>query len=787
MAKAASGAKWRPRVEDEALVRGLGRFAADVPVPGQGIGYFVRSRHAFANLRSIDTVAACAAPGVLGVFTAEDLKAAGISNTVLVLPLMGRDGKPMFIPARPSLAADRVLHVGQPIVLVVADTLAHAQDAAELVAIDYEELPPVVDARDAMKPGAPQLWPEAPNNVAVDWIGPDPDGATRHKEVERIFAGAHRIAHVQLVNQRICAATMEPRGATASYDPAADRYTLRSSTQGVGSLRDAMAKVMGVKPERMRVVADDVGGAFGLKTPPYPEYPALLVAARKLGHAVHWMSSRAESFESDNHARDAYTEAELALDKEGRFLAMRVRHLVGMGAFLAAVGPQIGVVSFTRCLPGMYAVPAIALEARCAFTNTNPTGPYRGAGRPEANYVMERLVEEASRVSGIDRVELRRKNLIPKAAMPFKTPVGNTYDSGDFEPILDRALELSDYAGFARRRTDAKRRGRLRGIGLSCFLEHSGAMPVEGAAIAFNADSTLEVRLNVHSTGQGHATVFSRLIAEKLGIDADQVRHRHGDSDFTIAGYASVGSRSAMTAGHSVVQAVETVIAKGRKIAAVVLDADESKIDYRNGAFEVSGTNRRIPLFDLAEKARELRKRGAVAETLDTLVKTETPMTFPNGCHVAEVEVDPDTGKVAVVGYTAVDDCGNVLDHTIVEGQVQGGVVQGIGQALLEQTVYDRETGQLMTGSFMDYAMPHADEAPDVIGDVHPVPATTNPLGVKGVGEAGTTAALAATMNAIADAIPGPAGAKMDMPATPEKVWRACRESGLRGQASEVR
>ena len=777
MAKAAYSAKWRPRVEDEALVRGLGRFAADAPLPGQGIGYFVRSRHACARIRSIDMESARKAAGVLGVFTAEDLKAAGVGTTVLVLPLTGRDGKPMFIPARPSLAADRVLHVGQPVVLIVADSLAHAQDAGELVSIDYEELPAVVDVRDAAKPGAPQLWSEAPDNIAVDWVGPDPDGPAQHRVVEQIFASAHRVARVELVNQRICGVTMEPRGATASYDPTDDRYTLRSSTQGVGALRDAMAKIMGVKPERMRVMAGDVGGAFGLKTPPYPEYPALLVAAKKLGHPVHWMSSRAESFESDNHARDTYTEAELALDKEGRFLAMRVRHWVGMGAFLAAVGPQIGVISFTRCLPGMYAIPAIALETRCVFTNTLPTGPYRGAGRPEANYVMERLVEEASRVSGIDRVDLRRKNLIPKAAMPFKTPVGNTYDSGDFEPILDRALELSDYAGFAGRRADAKRRGRLRGIGVSCFLEHSGAMPVEGAAIVFGTDGKLEFRLNVHSTGQGHATVFSRLIAEKLGIEADQVRHRHGDSDFAIPGYASVGSRSAMTAGHSLAQAADTIIAKGKKIAAILLEADESKIDHRNGAFEVSGTNRRMPLFELAEKARDLLARGKIAEGLDTSVKTETPQTFPNGCHIAEIEIDPDTGKVAVVAYIAVDDCGNVLDHTIVEGQVQGGVVQGLGQALLEQTVYDRDTGQLITGSFMDYAMPHADEAPDVIGDVHPVPATTNPLGVKGVGEAGTTASLAAIMNAIADAIPGPAGAKMDMPATPEKVWRACREA----------
>lgn len=781
MAKAASGATWRPRVEDDPLVRGLGRFVADAPVPGQASACFVRSPHACARIRSIDIEAARRAPGVVGVFTAADIAAAGVGNTAVVLPLKDRHGKPMFIPTRPSLAADRVLHVGQPVALVVAETYAQAQDAAELVAVDYEEMPAVTDLRAAAAPEAPQLWPEAPNNIAIDWIGPEPDGAAHHAEVEQIFAGAHRIARVELLHPRICGAPMEPRGATASFDAETGRYTLRSSTQGTGALRDSMARVMGVKPEQLRVIADDVGGAFGLKTPPYPEYPALLVAAKSLGRPVHWMSTRAESFQSDNHARDAYTEAELALDKDGRFLALRTRHIVNVGAFLAAVGPHIGVVSFTRCLPGMYDIQKIALEARCVFTNTVPTGPYRGAGRPEANYVMERLVEEAARVSGIDAVELRRKNLIAKSAMPYKTPVGTVYDSGDFATILERALELSGYAEFPKRRSEARQRGRLRGIGISCFLEHSGAMPGEGAAVVFRDDRSLELRLNVQSTGQSHATVFGRLIAERLGIEPEQVHHRHGDSDFAIAGYASVGSRSAMTAGHAIVRAAETVIAKGKKIAAIALDADEASIEYRDGAFEVAGTNRRLPLFDLAEKARDLLARGVIEEGLDTTVTAETPQTFPNGCHIAEVEVDPETGKVAVVAYSAVDDCGNVLDHTIVEGQVQGGVAQGLGQALLEQTVYDADTGQLLTASFMDYAMPHADEVPAVAGEEHPVPATTNPLGVKGVGEAGTTASIAAIMNAIANAIPGEAAAKMDMPATPEKVWRACREAMSKG------
>ncbi len=760
-------------------MRGAARFADDAPAPGQAIGYFIRSPHAFANIRSITLDAALAAPGVVGILTAADMQAAGVTDIAMVLPVKDRFGKMGRIPVRPPLANGRVLHVGQPIALVVADTIATAQDAAELVEIDYEELQAVTDPRDALKSGAPQLWPEAPGNIAVDWAGPEPEGAERLAGVGRIFAGAHKVAKVEIVNQRICGAPIEPRGATASYDEAARRYTLRSSTQGVGAIRDGLMKIMGLNATQVRVVADDVGGAFGIKTPVYAEYPALLVAARKCGRPVHWMASRAESFMSDNQARDAFSEAELALDPEGRFLALRVRHLVGMGAFLATVGPQVAVANFTRCLPGMYAIPHIALEVRCVFANTVPTGPYRGAGRPEANYLLERLVEEAARVTGIDRVELRRRNLIPSSAMPYKTAVGNTYDSGDFEPILDRALELSDHANFSKRSAEAKRRGKLRGMGISCFLEHSGAMPLEGVGFVFRDDDILEFRLNVHSTGQSHASVFGRLIAGRLGIRPEEVVHRHGDSDFAVPGYASVGSRSAMVAGHAIAKGIETVIAKGKTVAARMLDADESSIDFRNGAFEVANTNRRVSLFELARKAREMAARGEIAEGLDTIAKAETPQTFPNGCHIAEVEIDPESGKVAVLAYTAVDDCGTVLDHTVVEAQVQGGVVQGLGQALFEQTVYDRETGQLLTASFMDYAMPRADDAPDIVGDHHPVAARTNPLGTKGVGEAGTTASLAAIMNAIADAIPGPAGATMDMPATPEKVWRACREAGL--------
>jgi carbon-monoxide dehydrogenase large subunit len=562
-------------------------------------------------------------------------------------------------------------------------------------------------------------------------------------------------------------ASLEPRGATASYDAAADGYLLRSCSQSAGVLRDHLAGVMGIAPDRLRVISEDVGGAFGMKTLTYPEYPALLVAARKLGRPVHWMSTRAEAFLSDNQARDLLSEAELALDADGRFLALRVRNLANVGAYVTGVGAHIPTLSFSRCLPTVYAIPKIALEVRCVFTNTVPTGPYRGAGRPEANYVMERLVEEAARVSGIDRAALRRKNFIAPSALPYRNALGGEFDSGEFEAIFDETLRRARYADFPRRRAEAERRGKLRGFGISCFLEHAGAQPKESAAIVFPGGSELSLQLGVGNTGQGHATAFSRFLAGHLGIDAKHVRVRQGDSRYELAGYASVGSRSAMTAGNAAARAAEVMLAKGKAVAATLLEAAETDIEYRGGLFAVKGTDRRLSLFEVAERAKEQ------GESLDTKLTTETPITYPNGCHVAEVEIDPDTGKVAVVAYAAVDDCGTVLDHTLVEGQVQGGVAQGLGQTLLEHMVYDG-AGQPVTGTFMDYAMPRADEVPSVAGELHPVPARTNPLGIKGVGEAGTTASLAAIINALNDAIPG---AALDMPATPEKVWRACQNN----------
>jgi aerobic carbon-monoxide dehydrogenase large subunit len=486
------------------------------------------------------------------------------------------------------------------------------------------------------------------------------------------------------------------------------------------------------------------------------------------------MSTRSEAFLSDNQARDIYSEAELALDEKGKFLALRVRNVGNLGAYVGAVGANIPTANFTRCLPGMYDIELIDVATKCVFTNTLPTAPYRGAGRPEASYMLERVVDEAARLSGIDPVKLRRRNLIKKSAMPYKTAVGTTYDSGDFAPILDKALELADYDGFKQRKREAARRGKYRGFGICCLLEHAGGAPTESAMLTFPGNETLLMSLGVQNTGQGHATVFPQVINERLGIPPEKVAHRHGDSAFELAGYASVGSRSAMTVGHSLVKAMDTIIAKGKPIAATMLETGESDIGYKAGNFEVVGTDRRVSLFQVAAQAAEMKKRGEIAEDLDTKTTTDTPLSFPNGVHIAEVEIDPDTGAMEIATYTAVDDCGRALDHTIVEGQLHGSVAAGLGQALMENIVYDSGNGQLVTGSFMDYAMPRAEDMPPLRDAMLNVPATTNPLGVKGVGEAGTTAAISAVMNAVADAIPGGGGAHLDMPASAARLWAAC-------------
>ena len=768
-------AQHQPRLEDDPLVRGLGRYAADTPLTGQTYAYFVRSPHAFADIRSIDTEAAKAVPGVLAVLTATDME--GIGNISQHPPLAGRGGQKLIIPHRPALAGETVRHVGEAVAVVVAETLTAAQDGAEAVIVDYEERTPVVDLREAVRDGAPQIWPEAPGNIAVNWPGLAKDPDANAQEVDRIIASAKHVARVSLVHQRILVQSMEPRGATASYDPADESYFLRCCSQSARALRDGLAPILGVPNPRLRVVTEDVGGAFGLKTGPYPEYLAILVAARKIGRPVHWMSNRAEAFLSDNHARDAYSDVELALDERGKFLALRVRHLGSMGAFIGAVGANIQTVNLTRCLPGMYDIPMIDIAVRCVFTNTTTTAPYRGAGRPEANFILERVIDEAARMTGIDPIKLRRRNLIKSSAMPYKTAVGTTIDSGEFETVLDKALALADHDGFKQRRREAAKRGKYRGFGISCMLEHAGGFPLEGTALSFPGGEHLVLGLNVQSTGQGHATVFNPMLAEQLGIKPEHIEHRHGDSAMEIAGYASVGSRSAMTVSHALIKTVEALLNKGKTIAATVLETAETDIEYRDGRFGVVGTDRSVTLFDLAARAKEMKKRGEIPEDLDTKTNAETPLTFPNGCHIAEVEIDPKTGEMALVAYAAVDDCGRPLNTMIVEGQTHGSIAQGLGQAMLENAIYDSSGGQLVTGSFMDYAMPRASDMPAFKDAIHSVPATTNPLGVKGAGEAGTTAAIAAVMNAIADAIPGGAGAHLDMPATPEKLWQACQRA----------
>jgi carbon-monoxide dehydrogenase large subunit len=760
----------RPRVEDDALVRGRGHFADDPHLPNQAFAAFVRSPHAHARVLSVKADDARKAPGVLAVLTAEDMNAAGVGSVARHPPVPGRNGTSMVMPFRPALAGEKVMHAGEPVAMVVAETAAAARDAADLVAVDYEELPAVVDLDQAIK-GDTQLFHEAPGNLIVDWPGTIPS-ADNEREVDAIIKQAPHVARVRVTNQRMVVASMETRGATGEYHAAKDSYTLHACSQSANNLRTLVAPVMGIANDKLRVITEDVGGAFGMKTPPYPEYPALLVAARKLSRPVHWQSTRSEAFVTDTQARDTVTEAELALDDKGKFLALRIRHLCNQGAYVSTAGVGINTANFARCPPGMYRIPKVDIGVACYFTNTVPVGPYRGAGRPEANYVLERLVEEAARVIGMDPVRLRKKNLIPPSAMPYKTAVGTTYDSGDFPGIVDAALKLSDYANFNKRRREAARRKKYRGIGVSCMLEHAGALPMEEASLSFPGGDKLILGCNVQSTGQGHATVFPALAAKKLGIDASEIEHRHGDTALGLTGFASVGSRSAMAAGSAIVRTTELFLEKGKKIAATLLEASEGDIQYRDGQFEVVGTDRKISLFETARRAKEM------GESLDSKGRTETPLTFPNGCHIAEVEIDPETGLVDLVTYTAVDDCGNPLDTMIVEGQVHGSIAQGLGQALVEQAVYDLTSGQLLTGSFMDYGMPHAHVMPRELREaLRPAPAKTNPLGVKGTGEAGTTASIAAVMNAISHAIPNGAADHMEMPATPAKVWEACRKT----------
>ncbi|HEX3863998.1 MAG TPA: xanthine dehydrogenase family protein molybdopterin-binding subunit [Stellaceae bacterium] len=761
---------FEPRDEDRRLLTGAGQFLDDEAISGAAWGVFVRSPHASAAIRRIDTAVARSQPGILAVLTAADLDAAGIGSVAHAVPVPGGAG--MVVPFRPALVCDAARHVGDAVALVVGDTEAAARDAAELVEIDYEPREAVTDVARAVLSGAPRIWPEGAGNVALDWHGVGADPASR-EELRRIFAGAAHVARVHLINQRIVMAPMEPRGALALYDPADNRYVLHVASQSAYVMRQHLARTLGVPADRIRVISRDVGGAFGMRTAGYPEYPPLMLAAKLLGRPVRWRSTRQEGFVSDNQARDTVIDAALALDDTGRFLALDIDVLAALGAYQTSHGAFIATVNFARCLPCMYDIDKIGLRIRCLFTNTVPTGPYRGAGRPEANYALERLADEAARVSGIERIELRRRNLISSERMPYKTAVGTRYDSGDFPAMLEHALNSADAVHFKTRAKATAQAGRRRGLGVSCFLEIAGGQPGEGASVGFPGGSRLLLAIGVQASGQGHRTVYRRLVAERLGIPVSQVEFTNGDSDDEVPSAGAVASRSTMSVGGAVAAAIDAIIEKGRRVAAHVLEAAEADIAYRNGIFEIAGTDRGIPLFELAERAAVLARDGTIEESLDTRSTYDATPSFPNGVHIAEVEIDPGTGEVSLASYTAVDDCGHVLQPVLVEGQVQGGVAQGVGQVLLEWGNYDDDSGQLLAGSFMDYAMPRAADLPGIVSEMHPVLCRTNPLGVKGVGEAGTTASLAAVMNAIADALPP--GAPIDMPATPERVWRALR------------
>jgi len=759
-----------PRGEDPVLVSGKGRFTDDVNFPGQAYAVIVRSTYAHGIISHIDTSAARGMPGVLGVYTAADLDAGGIGPLPPRQVMHNRDGTPMLTPIRYALAKGKVRYVGEAVAAVVAETLAHAKDAAEAVAVDIDALPAVTTARAAAAPGAPQLYDDVPGNVGLDFHYGDSE------KVAAAFASAAHVTRLELRNNRIVINPIEPRAGVAQYDRERRRWTLYVPGQGVFGFRNYIAGVLGIGRDKLRVLTERVGGSFGMKQPTFPEYYCILHAARELGRPVKWTDDRSGSFVSDTHGRDAETTAELALDRDGNFLALRLTIHGNLGATYGAPGPPSR--NAVRNTLGVYKTPLIEVSTKCVFTNTTPVGAYRGAGRPEANYYMERLVDAAAAEIGIDRVELRRRNHIPPEAMPYKAPNGTTYDSGDFTNLLNKTLTLADWDGFAARKAESRARGRLRGRGISDYLELTGPPGREMGGVRFELDGTVTIITGTLDYGQGHWTPFAQVLSARLGIPFDRVRLLQGDSDALIAGGGTGGSKSMMTSGTAIVAASDKVIENGKQIAAHVLEAAVADIEFRRGRFVITGTDRAIGIMELAEKIRsEVRLPADVPQSLDVaLVADGPPSAFPNGCHIAEVEVDPETGVVEVVRYCFVNDFGVVINPLLVNGQAHGGIVQGIGQALLEYTIYDEE-GQLLSGSYMDYALPRAEDAPLFKHDFHPVPAKTNPLGAKGCGEAGCAGGLPSVMNALVDALSKYGIRHIDMPATPQRVWRAIQDA----------
>ena len=760
------------RCEDARLLIGKGSFADDVNVPGQARAVFLRSSHGHGLIRSIDTDKARNASGVLAVITGEDLRAAGVGY-IPYLPLGGFTMDPPADTPRPALAQDRVRHVGEPVVMVVAETVAQAADACEKIRIEIRPLPAVTDVERAVAEGASALWPAAPNNLASTWRYGD------RAAVEAAFAQAAHVTKVKLVNNRVIANPIEPRSCIGSYNPDDASFTLIAPSQGAHFFHRVLCEhVFNMPRPKIRIRTSDVGGAFGCKEQPYPEDIAVLHAARVLGRPVKWSGTRAEHFLSDNHARDAVIEAALALDADGKFIAIKATLLDGIGAYCSCHGAHISIRNTTNGLPLMYDIPLLDVEIRLVLTNTAPIGPYRGAGREQASYITERLVEQAARELRIDPVDLRRRNLIPTRAIPYKSASAQTYDSGDFEGLLEKTLALADWNGFDVRARLSTERGLIRGRGLSCFVECVGAYPFEGADIRFEPNGTVTVVTATQSSGQGHETSFAQLVADRLGIPFDKVRIKENDSSDLPKGLASVGSRSMIMAGSAIAIAGDAVIEKGRSLASHVFEVSQADLEFRDGSFCVRGTDISITLLDLAIRVRSLRDLpGDLPTTLDSTGEFTAPgLHHPNGCHVCEVEIDPETGTVEVVAYFAVDDVGTIINPLIVHGQIHGGVAQGIGQVLLERIAYD-DDGQLITGSLMDYGLPRAANLPALNVDFHPTPSTKNPIGVKGTGECGVTGSIPAVLNAVNDALArAGASSAIGLPVTSEKVWRCLRE-----------
>ncbi|MEE8332922.1 MAG: xanthine dehydrogenase family protein molybdopterin-binding subunit [Alphaproteobacteria bacterium] len=764
-----------PRAEDERLLTGKGRYSDDETRTNLLHAVMLRSPHAHADIRAVRSDAAAAAPGVVAVLTGDDwlsdgLKAMPAWGNPKDVELKNRDGSEIFYTPLYPVAHGRVRRVGEIVAVVVGENEDAARDAAELIEIDYAALEAVSDAASAMADGAPLLWDEVAGNLSVD----DAKGA--HDATEAAFAGAAHVIRLETCNQRVTGVPMEPRAALAEYDAASGKYLLEAGGQGVIRFKNELAATFGVEPELVRAISRDVGGGYGTRNHTYVEFALVAWAARRTGRAVKWTCARSEAFLSDYAGRDLVSLGELALDTGGRFLAFRGRNVANIGTHTVSYVP---LARGPTVYNGVYDIAAGWVESAAALTNTLPTASYRGAGRPEAMFVIERLIDIAAREVGIDRIELRRRNLIAEDAIPYTNAIGVTYDSGKFGMNMDMALAKSDWDGFAARRAASEKAGMLRGIGLANYIETATGYPAERAEMTVLPDGVVELVIGTQSSGQGHETSFPQIVSDWLGVDFDAVRLRTGDTDFVSAGSGSHSSRSMRLAGHLYRQTSDAIIARGADIAAHVLEADAGDIDFVGGAFRIRGTDRALGLFEAAQAARDdvtlpETLRGALAAVAE--ISSPLP-TYPNGCHIAEVEIDPETGVVRIQRYTGIDDTGTVINPLIVDGQTHGGIVQGVGQALMEHCLHDRATGQVLAGSFMDYAMPRADDLPFFDLAFNEVPAPSTVLGVKGGGEGGTTAAPPAVVNAIVDALAAFGVSHIEMPVTAEKIWRAIGEA----------